>query len=337
MRGANAATVLVTSRTFGSGAADPEQRLTEAGLTVTRGSSDHDPDRLRAPLSQAVAWIAGLGPVGEIHLAAAPRLRVVARYGVGVDAVDLAAAARRRVVVTNTPGANSAAVAEHTLALILASLRRLLPAHEALRSGRYTAPRGSDLATNSLGLLGFGQVGREVARRARCLGANVLACDPYVPADDMAAAGVRPVSDAHSVAANSRIVSLHLPGGQRVVDRTFLDHMPSAAVLVNTARAELVDEEAVADALREGRLAALGCDVLDTDSVLLDAPNVLATPHIAGQTDTAVDRMGAMAVDNVLAVLADRQPPHPVHANPLPADRRRPAVGRDRGTEPGKG
>lgn len=155
----------------------------------------------------------------------------------------------------------------------------------------------------------------------RCLGADVLAYDPYVPAAHLVTAGVRPVADPLSLAARCRVLSLHLPGGQRVVDRAFLDRVPDGAVLVNTARSDLVDEHAVADALREGRLAALGCDVLDSDSILLEAPNVLATPHIAGHTDAAVDRMGTMAVDNVLSVLAGRQPPHPVRANAPPPPR----------------
>ncbi|MER7083214.1 hydroxyacid dehydrogenase, partial [Saccharopolyspora kobensis] len=116
-------TVLVTSRSFGSGAVPCADELTAAGLRVVRGSTVHDPAELAGPLAEAVAWIAGTAPITDEHLAAAPRLKVIARYGVGVDSVDLAAAARRGITVTNTPGANSEAVADLTIALLLAALR----------------------------------------------------------------------------------------------------------------------------------------------------------------------------------------------------------------------
>lgn len=312
-------TVVVTSRSFSTGTRDLVGPLEAAGLTVVRAPAAHDPAELAPVLRDAVAWIAGTGPVTAAHLAAAPALRVVARYGIGVDAVDLAAAARAGVVVTNTPGANSEAVAEHAVALLFSALRAVPAGDRRVRQGDWQVLRGRQLAGSVAGLVGFGRIGRGVARRLGALGCEVVVHDPYVSAEDVRAAGARPVS-LDEVCTDARVVSLHLPGGRRLIDAEWLSRCAAGQVLVNTARADLVDEDAVADGLRFGRLAAFAADTLAAESdgarspLLADdlADRVVLTPHVGAQTDEAVDRMGSLAVDSVLAVLAGRTPEHVV-------------------------
>ena len=307
--------VLVTSRSFSSGVQDLVGELAAAGLDVVRGPATHDLNALREPLSQAVGWIAGTGPITAEHLAQAPQLRVLARYGVGVDAVDLTAAAERGVVVTNTPGANSNAVADHALA----RLRDVAGGDRRVRSGDWTVRRSRELGSLTVGLLGFGRIGQGVARRLAGFGATVLAHDPFLDAEAIRAAGAEPVT-ADELPARCDAVSLHAPGGRCVVDADWLDRARDGLILVNTARADLVDEAAVAAALRAGRLGGYAADTLAGESsgtagpLLADdlAELVLITPHTGAQTVEAVDRMGASATADLLAVLSGADPTHPV-------------------------
>ena len=313
-------TVVVTSRSFSSGGVDLVACLRDAGLEVVRASTTHDLDDLRPVLREAVAWIAGTAPVTAAHLEAAPALRIVARYGTGVDAVDVAAADRAGVVVTNTPGANSEAVAEHAIALLFALVRGVPAGDRRVRLGDWSVSRGRQLAGSVAGVVGLGRIGRGTARRLTALGCQVLAYDPYAAEDDVLAAGARPAG-LQQLRTTAQAVSLHAPGGATVVDEAWLADCPVDQVVVNTARADLVDETAVARALREGRLGGYAADTLaaeaagDAASPLLAedlADRVLITPHLGAQTREAVDTMGSLAVDDVLAVLSGRPPTHPV-------------------------
>ena len=287
-----------------------------AGCRLVTGPPDHDLDVLRDVLASATAWIAGAGPVSAAHLDAAPRLQLVARYGVGVEAVDLVAAADRGVLVTNTPGANSDAVADHAVALMLALLRDVTVGDRAVRGGSWQVRRGRQLGSMTVGLVGLGRIGRGVATRLRGFGTRVLGYDPYVDAESLRL-GVEEV-DLPALAARSDIISLHLPGAEVIVDEAFLDLVRPTAMLVNTARASLVDESAVADRLRTGRLRGYAADVLGSEVGAADNPLLAAdlaertvlTPHVAAQTVEAVDAMGRGAVDAVLALLNDQQPPN---------------------------
>ncbi len=318
------ATVVVTSRSFSTGAVDLVARLENAGLTVVRAPATHDLEALRPVLPEAVAWIAGTGPVTAAHLAAAPALRVVARYGTGVDAVDLAAATRAGVVVTNTPGANSEAVAEHAIALVFALLRGVPAGDRRVRRGDWSVSRGRQLAGSVTGVVGLGRIGRATTQRLIALSCEVLAHDPYASDQEVLATGAKPAT-LEEVRNTARIVSLHAPGGSTLVDDQWLSGCPADQMVVNTARADLVDEAAVARALREGRLAGFAADTLATEAgahhvspLLADdlADRVLVTPHLGAQTREAVDTMGTLAVDDVLAVLAGRSPAHPVVPHP---------------------
>ena len=311
--------VVVTSRSFGSGGVDPTELLENAGLEVLRADPDHDLDALADILSGAVAWIAGASPIGEAHLEAAPGLRVVARYGTGYDSVDLGAAARRGVIVTNTPGANVESVADHAVALMLAALRHLVAADRAARDRGHPSLRGHELGALTVGIVGFGNIGRAVARRLTGgFGSRVVAYDPYVPADIIEETpGVEAAANLSELAALADVLSLHMPGrGRPLVDASFIRGMKPGAVLVNTARGKLLDEEAVATALQDGRLGGVAVDVLASEPAfagpLLRTPNTIVTPHLAAQTVEAIDRMGLWAAEEVVRVLAGREPLYPV-------------------------
>lgn len=313
------AVILVTSRSFGDGDLDVHARAAEAGHTIVRGPAHHPLDDLADVLPTVDAWIAGTGPITTAHLDLAPRLVVIARYGVGVEAVDVAAATERGIVVSNTPGANAEAVADHTVGLALAALRSTVDGDRRVRSGDWTVRRGRELGASTVGIVGFGRIGRGVARRLQGFGSDVLATDPFVPAEDVRRAGAEPAT-LDEIFAKADVITLHAPGGQVIVDEERIARLRRGAVIVNCARPDLVDEPALAAALADGRVGAYAADVLtgDTaghDSPLLDAAladRVVITPHLAAQTTQAVDNMGAMALESALAVLAGEPAPYAV-------------------------
>ena len=266
--------------------------------------------------------MAGTGPVTAAHLDAAPNLEIVARYGVGVEAVDLTAAAERGVLVTNTPGANSGAVADHAVALILAALRDVAAGDRGVRAGRWSVRRTRQLGQLTVGIVGLGRIGRGVASRLGGFGSTLLGYDPWVSQEDLDRLSIERV-DLDELGRRSDVITLHAPGDAVLVDAAWLRLIKPHLVLVNTARAGLVDEAAVAEALRSDRLRTYASDVLGTEAGSHDNPllaadlvdRTLFTPHAAAQTVEAVDQMGRGAVDAVLAHLRGEQPPNLV---PLP-------------------
>jgi D-3-phosphoglycerate dehydrogenase / 2-oxoglutarate reductase len=318
-------TVLVTSRSFSSGEFDLVAELRAAGLTVAFGDHEHELSRLAPLLDHAVGWIAGAGPVTAAHLRAAPLLRIVARYGVGVDAVDLLAAGALGIVVTNSPGANTAAVADHALALMLGALRDLAAGDRRVRAGDWRVERTRQLGNLVVGIVGVGRIGRAVAVRLGGFGSRTLGYDPGVAPGELKRLGIEPVS-LRELVRESDIITLHSSGERLLVDATFLRQVKPGCILINTARAALVDESAVASALESGTLRRYAADTLGSESVITNSPlltesladRTLFTPHAAAQTVEAVDRMGRATVDAVLAVLRDEMPPNVVAASGAP-------------------
>lgn len=312
-------TILVTSRSFSSGSIDLEGELSRHGYSIRRGPADHRLDALREDLASAEGWIAGTGPVTASHFAAAGNLRILARHGVGFESVDLAAAAFRGVTVTNTPGANSNAVAEHAVALMLTSLRSIPAGNQMVRRHDWSVVRGRELGSLTVGLAGFGRIGQIVARILRGFGAEVYAADPFLPDDEILRRGAVPVS-MDDLARVSDVISLHAPGGHCLVDRSWLSNARPGSLLINTARPELIDEAAVCHALSQGILGGFAADTLIGDAAGTESPllapgladRVIVTPHFGAQTVQAVDGMGSMAVRNVLAVLQGGAAPNAV-------------------------
>lgn len=312
---------LVLTPSFGQHSAEPWQILQRAGVATRRPVAPHplSSAQLSAEIGSAEALIVGLDAVDRAAIASGSKLRVIAKHGVGVDNIDLAAAQEHGIVVVNAPGSNSGAVADLVLGMMLAMARQLLPAHESLVAGRWDRFFGPELHGSSLGVVGFGRIGQEVARRAQGFAMDVCAHDPYVPDAVMTDHGVRPVG-LDECLTTPRFVSLHLPAtadGAALITADRLAAMPEGAYLVNAARGELVDEQAVADALHGGRLAGYAADAFraepPVDSPLLSAPRVLLTPHIGAFTDRANQVMGTTVADDVVRVLRGEDPRHPVH------------------------
>jgi D-3-phosphoglycerate dehydrogenase len=310
--------VLVTPRSL---AADPARcaQLEASVAEVRFRPGPLDADDLADALSGVDAVLAGLDRFDDTVFSRTPQLRVVARFGAGVDNVDLAAAARHGVAVTNTPGANANAVAELTITLLFAIARPIIAGVDAVRSGDWRATPGFELAGRTLGLVGLGAVGRRVATKAAALGCRVLASDPLVAEADARAAGAE-LAALEAVVAAADLLSLHAPltaETRDLVDRRLLDAMKSGAALINTARGELVVEADLVRALDEGRLRAAALDTLRDepprpDHPLLGRDDVIVTPHIGGQTEEAVAAMARQAIDDLLAVLSGSPPRHPV-------------------------
>lgn len=291
---------------------DVERQLSTAGLTVIRADSKHDLNELAATLPYAVGWIAGVGPITATHLDLAPHLQIIARYGVGVENVDITSASERGVIVTNTPGANSAAVADLAVGLLITASRRIVSAHQQVRVGDWSPVRGCELNGMTVGIVGLGRIGSAVVNRLRAFGTTILGCDPSLDEDTIARLGATPCAQ-KEFPAKSDAVSIHTPGGQQVVTEKWISGLRTGAILVNTARADVVDEEAVAAAIRSGSLAMFAADTVTEcqRSPLLSedlTDRVIITPHIGGQTNEAIDRMGESAVTAILEHRAGRVP-----------------------------
>jgi D-3-phosphoglycerate dehydrogenase len=241
------------------------------------------------------------------------RLRVIGRAGVGVDNVDMDAATHRGVLVMNTPGGNSVSVAEHTLALMLALARAVPQANVSVHAGKWekSAFSGTELRGKTLGLIGFGRVGVEVARRARALEMKLVAHDPYVTQAVARELDVELVP-LEELLRNSDLISLHTSlsaATDRMIDAAAIAKMKRGARLINCARGELIDEAALAEGLRSGQLAGAAVDTFAQEppknSPLIGLPNLIATPHIAGSTREAQEEVGTAIAQQVRDYLAD--------------------------------
>jgi D-3-phosphoglycerate dehydrogenase / 2-oxoglutarate reductase len=256
----------------------------------------------------------------------APRLRVIGRAGAGVDTIDVDAATTRGIVVVNAPGGNAVAAAEHTLALMFALARRVSAADASMKQGRWarSAYIGTELTGKTLGLIGLGRVGSEVARRALGLDMRVLVYDPYVPDEHARRLGLEPAElDVLLQAAD--FVSLHVPlteATRGVLNAARIARMRPSAFVVNCARGGLVDDAALLAALDEGRLAGAAVDVFATEPVAADDPlprhpKVVATPHLGASTVEAQANVAAQIASEVLAVLEGRPTQFAVNAPSL--------------------
>jgi D-3-phosphoglycerate dehydrogenase / 2-oxoglutarate reductase len=255
-------------------------------------------------------------------IAAAQRLVVIGRAGVGVDNVDLDAATRAGITVVNAPTGNTIAAAEHTLALLFALARRIPAADASVRRGEWKRGlfTGHELRGRTLGIVGFGKIGQAIADRARALEMALIAVDPYVTPEQAALHGVELVAF-DALLQRSDVITLHVPltrATRGLIGIDALSKMKPGALLLNVARGGIVDEAAVAQALRAGKLAGAGIDVFEheppTDSPLLDAAATVLTPHLGASTEEAQVLVAEEVADQVLDVLAGRPARYAVNA-----------------------
>lgn len=296
-------------------------------VDANRDDRPYTPDELAARAADADAIVALLTDrIDEALLARCPKLKVVANVAVGYDNVDLAAAQRRGVTITNTPGVLTDATADFAFTLLLAAARRVVEADRYVREGRFDGWlmmgfHGGDLAGRTLGIAGFGRIGQAMARRGRGFGMRVIYQDEYAaPAAVEDGLGARRVDKA-TLIRESDYLSLHvplLPSTRHFIGASELAAMKRTAYLVNTSRGPVVDEAALAEALRAGTIAGAGLDVFEREPEvhqgLLGLANVTLAPHIASATVETRTKMALIAAENVLAVLGGTAPPNPVTA-----------------------
>mgnify|MGYP001828500042 FL=1 len=277
---------------------------------------DRQDDLLAAVASARALVVRNRTQVRGELLQAASALRVVGRLGVGLDNLDLEACRQRAVAVCPATGANNAAVAEYVIATAMTLLRDAYAAGSEVIVGTWPRQRcmGREIGGKVLGLIGFGGIARETAQRARALGMSVMAHDPFVSGTDDAWNGVAR-SELDELLANADVVSLHLPltdGTRGLLDTSMLARMKEGAVLINTARGGIVDEEALVKSLRAGHLAGAALDVFEIEPVTAAAGtrfagvhNLVLTPHIAGVTQESNIRVSAVTASNVRKVLSE--------------------------------
>ena len=311
--------------------------LLEKHAQVVR-PKDHSRQAYLEALKEIDGMVARKVYVGAEEMDAAPRMKIIARHGVGLDSVDLEEATRRGILVTSTPGANRESVAELALSFMLALARRIPQAQKAMASmpkgdiGIFSALlkqyslTGIDLEGKPLGIIGTGRIGSTVARK--CIAAfdmKVKGYDPYVSSEVMKSFGVEKVERLEDMLPKIDFLTVHCPLTQEtrgIVGKKELARMKKGAYVVNTARGGIVNEKALLEALNSGHIAAAALDVWeieppDPKDPLLNHPNLIGTPHYAGTTEESLYRVGIAAVEEVLRVLRGEPPKYPVNPEVL--------------------
>jgi D-3-phosphoglycerate dehydrogenase len=291
------------------------ERIADAGIELLRSRFDVDVDG-DSDLAAIIGGYDALVIRSATKLTAdlierGERLKVIGRAGVGVDNVDVDAATRRGIVVANAPESTVLSAAEHTIGLLLALSRNIAQADAAMRAGRWERSRfaGIELAGKTLGLLGFGRIGQQVARRALALEMRVLAYDPFVSRERFRELGAERSESLDAVLRAADFLTLHLAltdETRGLIGRDAFAQMRDGVRLVNAARGDLVDEDALVDALRSGKVAAAALDVFSTEPYagpLVQFENVVVTPHLAASTEEAQDRAGVIVAEQVAAAL----------------------------------
>jgi len=281
---------------------------------------DPKPAELRAALADADGLMAWLETVDRATIAAAPRLRVVSRLGVGFDTIDIPACTERGVAVMVVNGANDLSVAEHTMMLMLGVARRAVDAHNHVREGGWwpkDGPRMVDLAGRTALVVGYGRIGTRVATYCKAFRMRVLVHDPLFHPARIAADGHEPARDLKAALGQADVVTLHcplMPATHHLMDEAAFAALKPSAILVNSARGPVVKQDAVIAALRSGQLMGFGTDVLEVEPAtpgnpLLTMPNVIISPHSAASTEEGLSRMAVAAARNILDALDGRPDP----------------------------
>lgn len=299
--------VLVTPRSLTSEPRAARDLLSTHGLDAvfSAGGTQPSEQTLAHLLPGCVGWIAGVEPIGQSVLRHATDLRVISRYGSGLSNVDLSAAQARGICVVAAAGANAQGVAELAVALTLDGIRSVSVSAQALREGRWERHQSREIHGLTVVIVGFGAVGQRYAKAMAALGATITAVDPFAATPDIAL-----VRDLAQVINSADVISLHCPppsGGKHVIGRDELAQTRPGVIIVNTARAELVDDDAMLEGLNSGQVGMYAVDAFRTEppepSDLLQHPRVIATPHIGGFTVEATDRTLRASVDNLVKAL----------------------------------
>jgi D-3-phosphoglycerate dehydrogenase len=276
-------------------------------------------DELISIIEPFDGMIAGLDDINKEVISHAKNLKVISRYGSGYDRVDTEAAKKAGIYVTNTPGANSSSVAELTIGLAIAAARSILHANNETKKGGWPRLKGISLEGKVFGLIGLGNIGKEVAYRLKRFDCKLVTHHPHRDVEFENAHDIEYCS-LDNLLARSDFVSLHLPVTPEtsgMVNKEFLGKMKKGSILINTSRGELIDEDALYESLKKGHLRAAALDAFskeppDRDNPLLSLPQVVVTPHMGAATDMAANEMGRMTMEDCIAVLKGEKPEHAV-------------------------
>jgi D-3-phosphoglycerate dehydrogenase / 2-oxoglutarate reductase len=307
--------ILLTTTSFQDTPGPHHDLLAGTGYEVVRERGPLPEARMLELAGDFDAFLCGDDAVTRAVLEKSrPRLKVVAKYGIGLDKVDVTAATDLKVPVTFCPGVNHTTVAEHTFGLLLALYRQIVEEANLVRAGQWKRLTGHELMGKTIGIAGLGRIGKEVAIRARAFGMNVLGYDLYWDDTFAAQHGIERVADVDDLLRRSDIISLHMnltPETRGFLNAARLKLLKKHAVVLNCARGELVESDALAAALQAGDLAGYGADVLDeepprADHPLLRCRGTVITPHIGSRTYESVVRQAMMAAQNMINVLEGR-------------------------------
>ena len=309
--------VLLTTTSFQDTPGVHHEMLANAGFEVVRERGPLAEARMLELAGGFDAYLCGDDALTRSVIAQSlPRLKVISKYGIGLDKIDVRAASELGVPVLFTPGVNHTTVAEHTFALLLAAARNLVAEANHTAAGRWTRITGHELFGKTLAIIGLGRIGKEVAIRARAFGLAVIGYDSYWDEDFARRYGVERAEGLDEALRRADIITLHTnlsAATRHMINAGNFPLIRKGAILLNTARGELVELPALVAALKEGRLLAYAADVLDlepprADHPLLGLPNVLITPHIGSRTHESVQRQASCAVENLTRFFAGKPP-----------------------------
>ncbi|MDI9485364.1 MAG: phosphoglycerate dehydrogenase [Bacillota bacterium] len=308
--------VLITPRTFGSSSSGPADLMRELGYELVFNPYGRilTEEEMAEHIADADGIIVGLDPLNKEVLAKAKNLKVISKYGVGIDNIDLEAATERGIMVANAPGTNNVAVAELAVGLMLDVARRISLCDRMIRSGQWSKQQGFQLQGKTLGLIGTGLIGREVAKRAKGFDMEIICSDLY-PDYEWAESIGASYMETGDVLRKADVISLHLPlvkNTYHMISTEQFAMMKETAILINTARGGLVDEAALLEALKNGVIAGAGFDVYEEEpplnSPLRELDNMVLTAHIGAHTKEAATAMAYLSVENLRAGLSGSAP-----------------------------
>lgn len=309
--------VLVTTTSFQDTPGTHHDLLAQTGWEIVTARGPLNEADTLAQVGEIDAYICGDDLITDAVLEKAqPRLKVISKYGIGVDKIDVEACTKRGIPLLFTPGVNHTTVAEHVFLLMLSLQKHLLFHADAVRGGEWKRKTGHELWSKTIGIVGLGRIGKEVAIRARAFGMEVIAFDVYWDEDFAKAHDVRRAADMDEIFATSDYISLHTnltPETRDLVRAETIAKMKDGVQIINCARGEIVHTADIVAALESGKVAGYGADVLDeepppADHPLLKQPNAVITPHVGSRTAESVQRQATKAVQNLINVAAGKEP-----------------------------
>lgn len=309
--------VLLTTTSFQDTPGIHHDMIAQTGFEIVRERGPLPEARMLELAGQFDAYLCGDDALTRAVIQASlPRLKVISKYGIGLDKIDVNAATDLKVPVLFTPGVNHTTVAEHTFALMLAAVRNLVVEANHTAAGRWTRITGNEICGKTLAIVGFGRIGKEVAVRAKAFGLNVIGYGNYWDEDFARWYGITRVENFDDVLRQADIVSLHTkltPETKHLINARNIKLLKKGAVIVNCARGEICELTPLVEALKSNHLLAYAADVLDQEPPpanhpLLGLPNVIITPHIGSRTHESVQRQASCAVENLTRFLAGKKP-----------------------------